>query len=146
MLERHNNPFLDPDCRSLLRGGADRRFAPAGYVTVDAAQLNKGLRERHGVSTGQRAALTIRLADPDTLDAGERDLLAHALGRADDWLASCADRAAVNAALELGLEERFVSLGALARAAGARPALKYHFTDPWLSEVRTAFLLEQLAK
>ncbi|MGH7824476.1 MAG: hypothetical protein ACREQ7_04790 [Candidatus Binatia bacterium] len=126
-------------CEEALTGDPLR----PGYVTVDAAQLNKGLRERHGVSTGQRAALIARLADPDTLDAGERDLLAHAVGRSDDWLASCADRAAVNTALEIGLEERFVSLGALARAAGARPALKYHFTDPWLSEVRTTYKLDR---
>lgn len=126
-------------CEEALTGDSLR----PGYVNVDAAQLNKGLRERYGVSPGQRAVLATRLADPDTLDAGEFDLLAHALGRSDDWLASCADRAAVNAALELGLEERFVSLYALARAAGARPALKYHFTDPWLSEVRTTYKLDR---
>lgn len=126
-------------CEEALTGDPLR----PGYVTVDVAQLNKGLRGRHSVSADQHAELTVRLADPDTLDAGERDLLAHALGRSDDWLASGADRAAVNAALELGLEERFVSLGALARAAGARPALKYHFTDPWLSEVRTTYKLDR---
>jgi hypothetical protein len=126
-------------CEEALTGDPLR----PGYVTVDAAQLNKGLRKRHGVSTAQRAALAARLADPDTLDAGEFDLLAHALARSDAWLASCSDRAAVNAALELGLEERFVSLSAMARAAGARPVLKYHFTDPWLSEVRTTYKLDR---
>jgi hypothetical protein len=85
------------------------------------------------------------LASPpaDELDPGERELLAHAMGRKDEWLASCADRAAVKAAFALGWIDRVVSLEALARAAGARPQLKFHFTNRWLSDVRTAFLLEQ---
>lgn len=114
-----------------------------GYVSVDPAQLEKGLRARHQVSDEQRLALAVRLANPDILDDGERDLLAHAIGRSDAWVASCADRAAVNAALELGFEERFVSLAAMARVAGARPALKFQFTDAWLSEVRTTYKLDR---
>ena len=115
-----------------------------GYVTVDAAQFRKGLSERHEVSAVQSAVLSLKLANVDVLDAGERDLLAHLITRSDAWLASFADRAAVNAALELGLEERLVPLDAIARAAGARPALRYHFTEPWLGEVRTAFKLDRL--
>lgn len=63
--------------------------------------------------------------------------------RLDAWIASCSDRAAVNAALELGLEDRFVSPEAMARGAGARPALRHHFTDGWLSGVRTEYKLEK---
>jgi hypothetical protein len=126
-------------CEEALTGDPLR----PGYVPVDPAQLTKGLRERHSVSDVQRLALAVRLTYPDTLDAGERDLLAHAIGRADVWLASCADRAAVNAALELGFEERFISLHAMARVAGAKPVLKHHFTDPWLREVRTTYKLER---
>lgn len=126
-------------CQEALTGDPLR----PGYVLVDPAQLQKGIRERHTVSDSDRVALAVRLANPDILDPGERDLLAHAIGRADAWLASCADRTAVNAALELGFEERFVSLHALARVAGAKPALNYHFTDAWLSEVRTTYKLER---
>lgn len=114
-----------------------------GYVVVDAAQLRKGLRGRHQISGAQRAQLLVKLAYSDVLDAGELDLLAHALERSDAWIASCADRAAVNAALELGWEERFVSLEAMSRAAGARPEFKHHFTDRWLSEVRTTYKLDR---
>lgn len=114
-----------------------------GYVSIDSEQLRRGLRERHGVPAAVRAVLETRLAYPDALDAGERDLLAHAIGRSDAWIASCADRAGVNAALELGLEERFVSLEAMARASGARPALRHHFTDAWLSGVRTEYKLDR---
>lgn len=114
-----------------------------GYIVVDAVQLRTGLRRRHAVSPDERAQVEVRLAYPDALDAGETDLLAHVFGRSDAWIASCTDRAAVNAGLDLGWEERFVSLEAMARAAGARPALKHHFTDRWLSEVRTTYKLDR---
>src|SRR5574337_102611 len=120
-------------CEEALTGDPLR----PGYISVDPAELTKGLRERHTVTDGQRLALGVQLKNPDALDAGERDLLAHATGRSDAWFASCADRAAVNAALELGFEERFLSLHAMARVAGAKPTLKYQFTDSWLREVRT---------
>ena len=122
-----------------LTGDLHRR----GYVEIDAALLRKGLRSRHVVSDAARAALVLKLQRVDGLDAGERDLLAHALERADAWLASCADRAAMYAALELGWEERLVSLEAMARTAGARPSLKAHFTEAWLSQVRTAYKLDR---
>jgi hypothetical protein len=122
-----------------LTGNLHRR----GYVEVDATLLRKGLSVRHAVSDTARAALALKLRKADALDAGERDLLAHALERTDAWLASCADRAAMFAALELGWEERFISLEAMARAAGAKPSLKSHFTDGWLSEVRTAYKLDR---
>ena len=113
------------------------------YIAVDAAQLRNGLRMRHAIDREQRARLVVRLAYKEGLDAGESDLFAHALGRVDAWIASCADRAAVYAALELGWEGRFVSLEAMARAAGARPALRHHFTDRWLQDVRTTYLLDR---
>lgn len=122
-----------------LTGDLHRR----GYVEIDAALLRKGLRSRHAVSDVARAALALKLQRADGLDAGERDLLAHALEREDAWHASCADRAAMYVALELGWEERFVSLEAMARTAGARPSLKAHYTEDWLSQVRTAYKLDR---
>lgn len=113
------------------------------YVAVDAAQLRNGLRKRHAVERAQRAQLGVRLAYEEGLDSGESELFAHALGRVDAWIASCADRAAIYAALELGWEERFVSLEAMAHAAGAKPALRHHFTDRWLKDVRTTYLLDR---
>lgn len=114
-----------------------------GYIVIEGDALRAGLRARHNVSEGERAALTLRLAYPETLDPGERDLFAHALARPDAWIASCADRAAVNAALELGWEERLVSLEALVRAAGANRAMQFHYTERWLSDVRTTFKLDR---
>ena len=113
-----------------------------GYLAVDPAALSSGLSARHQVSKLQRIELSLRSPLAAVLDAGERDLLAHALGRGDSWIVSCADRAGVRAALELGWEERIVALDALARAAGSRAQFKRHFTEAWLAEVRTAYKLE----
>ena len=115
-----------------------------GYVTVEPAHLRKGLGGRYVVSDAERAALSLSLENADALDAGERDLLAHLIARPEAWLVSCADRAAVNAALALGFEDRLVPLDAMAKAAGARPSLRHHFTEAWLSEVRTAFKMDRL--
>lgn len=111
------------------------------YVSIDPDDLRGGLKTRHQVSELERAGLVLRLPAAGAFDAGERDLLAHALGRSDAWIVSCADRAPVRGALELGWEERIIALDVLARAAGARPELKRHFTERWLAEVRTAHKL-----
>lgn len=113
-----------------------------GYVQVDAADLRAGLKARHAVTDIERVQLGLASPTAGALDAGERDLIAHACGRADAWIASCSDRAGVRVMLALGWEERIVALEGLARAAGTRPKLKGHFTEPWLSQVRTAFMLE----
>lgn len=125
-------------CEEALTGDPLR----PGYVSIDPAALRGGLKARHQVSELERATLVLTLPAAGAFDAGERDLLAHALGRSDAWIVSCADRAPVRGALELGWEERIVALEVLARAAGARPELKRHFTEQWLAEVRTAHKLE----
>lgn len=112
------------------------------YVPVEAEDLQH-VSATYPVTHAESAKLSVALPTADELDAGERDLFAYALGCSDVWLASCADRAALKAAFTLGWKDRFVSLGALARAAGARPELKQHFRERWLSDVRTAFLLEK---
>ena len=114
-----------------------------GYVQIDPAQLKKSVSKSHSVSSLESMRLALAHPTADELHPGERELLAHAMDRKDDWMFVCADRAAVKAAFALGWIERVVSLEALARAAGARPNLKFHFTERWLSDVRTAFLLEQ---
>jgi hypothetical protein len=113
------------------------------YVKVDPAQLKKGLSKVHKVSSAQAAAFAIAMPNADELDPGERQLFAHALGRADAWVGSCADRNALRAAFGLSWKDRFVSLEVLAQATGARPDLKQHYRERWLSDVRTGFLLEK---
>ena len=124
-------------CFDEVRAGDPLR---PGYVTVDSTQLTR-LLAQHPVTDLERAQLAMKLPMADALDPGERDLFAHALGRTDDWVLCCADRAAVNATFNLGWQERVVSLEKLAKAAGSRPALKAHFTEKWLAELRTLFAL-----
>jgi hypothetical protein len=114
-----------------------------GYVKVDSAQLKKGITKTHAVTKLDAATFALALPTADEMDPGERELFAHALGRKDTWVASCADRAALKAAFALGWKDRIVSLESLAHATGARPALKSHFSERWLSEQRTAFVLER---
>lgn len=127
-------------CRSeALQGDALR----PGYVTVEPEQLHRGLKAAHGVSDTDRARLSLAAAAAGALDAGERDLFSHALGRSDAWLATCADRAALNVALALGWEGRIVSLEKLAQQTGTRAEFKFHFTEKWLASIRTVYTIEK---
>ena len=85
-----------------------------GYVEVDPAAL-KGKLVIHRVASMELAALALTCPDADGLDAGERHLFAHAHGRADAWITTCADRAAVRVALVLGWKDHILFAG------GTRP-------------------------
>ena len=126
-------------CEEARTGQAHR----PGYVKVDESTLRTRLTA-HAVSGVTLFRLAQRYRDADRLDAGERHLWAHALTRTDSWFATCSDRAAVNAAVRLGWEDRLVSLEQLVSAAGARSALrslKGQFSSARLSEWRTAALI-----
>ncbi len=114
-----------------------------GYIEVDPAALKEKL-VIHRVASVELATFSLNCPDADALDAGERHLFAHAHGRSDAWIATCADRAAVRIALTLGWKERLYSLEVLSKPTGAKPAFKRHFTEDWLSEVRTDFMLGRL--
>ena len=116
-----------------------------GYVTVGIELLQKGLKAVHTVNNIAKARLSLSSTNASALDAGEHDLFAHALGRSDAWLVACADRAAVNIAFSLGWEERVVSLEKLVQQTGSRPnpALNGHFTEKWLSSIRTAYRMDK---
>jgi hypothetical protein len=72
----------------------------------------------------QRAIFGLGYPEAQNMDAGERDLFAHAYGRAaggdDVWILCSADKAAVRAAVALGWQDRLQSLGGLVAAVGAR--------------------------
>jgi hypothetical protein len=126
-------------CEEARTGEAHR----PEYVNVDEPALRTRLTA-HKVSGVMLFELGQRYPDADRLDVGERHLWAHALGRNDEWLAACSDRAAVNAAVQLGWGDRLVSLEELVTAAGARSALrslKGQFSSARLSEWRTAALI-----
>lgn len=127
-------------CREEVLTGDPLR---PGYVETDPAALKERLTT-HKVVSLELAALTLACPEADGLDAGERHLFAHAYARSDAWLVACADRAAVRIAMALGWKERICSLEALSKPTGAKPALKRHFTEEWLSQVRTAHALNNL--
>jgi len=112
----------------------------ADYVSIDVEEMKKSV-VIHPVSLLELAEVETRLAEPDRIDPGEKHLLAHALKKAGVWHVSASDRAAVRAGNELGLLERFISLEALARAVGMSPQFKKHFTEKWLSALRTEILM-----
>lgn len=131
-------------CEEARTGEAHR----PGYVEVGERILREGL-EVHRVSEGEMVTLSVRDAEAFRLDAGERHLWAHALGRTDDWIACCCDQAAINIAVRLDWGDRLVSLEELVGAAGARHAvkqLKPQFESARLSAWRTAALLRRGVK
>ena len=128
-------------CEEARTGEAHR----SGYVAVSEKILREGL-EVHRVSDTELVALSLRDAEAFRLDAGERHLWAHALGRTDAWIACCCDQAAINIAVRLDWGDRIVSLEELAAAAGAKHALKQlksQFESARLSAWRTAAVLRR---
>jgi hypothetical protein len=109
-------------------------------VAVDVEEMKKVVAV-HAVTLLELAEIETRLAEPDRIDMGEKHLSAHAITRPGVWYLSASDRAAVRAGNELGFLERFVSLEALARAVGISAQFKNHFTEKWLSALRTDTLM-----
>lgn len=78
------------------------------------------------------------------VDKGERELLAYALTLRDAWWLCGPDNGTVRALKALKLFDRMVSLEAIAVASGHRASMPdKHYTERWLSDHRTQFLLEQ---
>ncbi len=121
----------------LLRGDPGVR----GYVRVTERDLGRITVEP--VAPEVNAAFRLAYGAADGLDPGERDLLAHATTRTDEFhLCSC-DKAAVVAAHAQGWLDQVISLEAVATSVGARPraALKVQFTEARMSQWRTSLRL-----
>ena len=129
-------------CRDESLAGAER--ASLNYVIVTPADLAR-LRALHSVPPVVQAALKLAYPQADVLDAGEHDLLAHACNSMSADLQVCSpDKAAIRAAVALGLGDQLVSLEDLLDRVGARPQprLRVQFTTGWLSSFRTKVRLE----
>lgn len=111
---------------------------------IDPAVLRQSLHAVHQVDDLARAELALRASDI-TLDAGERDLWAHALGRDDAWVLCGPDRASLRMGVRLGLRERLVSLEALADEVGLRlrDRLRENFTQRWLAAALSAMVVAE---
>lgn len=128
-------------CRGETLAGSE---ATPGYVTVTPADLAR-VGAFHSVPPIVQASLKLAYPHADVLDAGEHDLLAHAYYTRSPDLQLCSpDKAAVRAAVALGLGDQLVSLEDLLRRVGTRPqwALRAQFTTSWLSSFRTKVRLE----
>ncbi len=84
----------------------------------------------------------------DSLDPGERDLIAYALEREDVWLLCSPDKACVRAMNDLNLLDRTISLQELVEKTRIKLLikLKKQYTKKWLGEFRTNLRLEKLNK
>ena len=96
------------------------------------------------VTTLMRVQITLRLGNRIDLDAGERDLLAYALTlQSKVWWLCGPDNGSVNALHFLGMLDRMISLQTLSHGAGQKiNAIPHHYTERWLADRRTRFLLE----
>lgn len=131
------------ECRDEARRGDSTRPA---YVSVSDVDLTR-LHAVHAVSKQERAEYL--LADPEAvgMDPGEQDLFAHAYQRAKKgdhtWVLCSSDKASIRAAVRISIADQLRSLEAVCDAVGARarPSLKPHFLELFLSRYRTEYLL-----
>ena len=127
-----------PECTAeLLRGDPGTK----GYVPVTEQELARVTVAP--VSRLEAAAFRLGYPDADGMDAGERELLAHARARTDDFQLCSCDKAAVRAAHALGWSDRLVSLETVAAAVGVRPSpsLKPQYSEGRLSQWRMSLAL-----
>jgi hypothetical protein len=111
------------------------------YVAVQVSQMSQVVT----VDPAWHEPVKARSVFFSLLQPGEQELLVYAYHDQSLPWASTADTAAVRAGHELGLLDRFVTLEELARLVGARPNLRRHFTNAWLSRLRTELKLESLS-
>ncbi len=126
------------DCITETQTGAHKRPADE---RIDEAALRASFANVYAVTPMELAKVAL-LGGPH-LDAGERALWAHALGRKDAWRLCGPDRASMKFGAQNKLQDRLVSLGALLADAGARPRspLKAHFEDAWLRQVVVTIMM-----
>jgi hypothetical protein len=119
----------------LARGHPD---IGAKYVTVTPDDIARALVLPLSIEASVRFRL--EYADAAGLDAGERDLLALAAVRIDDFQICSSDKAALRAAQAMGFIDRVVSLEAVADSVGARadPRLRRQFTEAQMRTWRTS--------
>jgi len=117
-----------------------------GYVVVSEPDLGR-LKAIH-TPTGAEVAAVLSRPKSEALDVGERDLMAHAIGRATPpaWLVCSPDKASVKFAVGAGLGDRLMALEEMVVKVGARPmpGLRAHFSAKWLSTQRTDAILEAI--
>ncbi len=126
------------ECADELRRGDP---GTRGYVTVTDQDLAR--MTIAPLSREEAAAFRLAWRAADGLDPGERDLLAHAATRTDEFQLCSCDKAAVFAAHALGWLDLVVSLEVVAATVGARPnpGFRMQFTEARMGQWRTSLKL-----
>ena len=112
---------------------------------IDEAALRGALRAVHPVSPIERARADVRDERLALLDAGERALWSHALGRTDAWVLCGPDAASLRLGVRLGLRDRLVALEALLADVGFKSGtpLRRNYTKAWHAERLARLAIEE---
>ena len=110
---------------------------------IDEAALRGSLAGVIAVTDAERAGAVVKDPHIAVLDAGERDLWAHALTRRDDWALCGPDKASLRLGVRLSFRDRLVSLEGLLNDAGHRPRtpLRAQYTALWLANCLNELVL-----
>jgi len=110
-----------------------------GRVIVDIPLLRREISIHHVDQIALAEALLAGGFDVDSLNPGEKELLALVRVKEGNWFISSQDRGCIRGGKTLRLIDRFVSLEEMAQVAGVRRRIAFrdHFTKKWLSEMRT---------
>jgi len=120
-------------------------------ICVPAAELIKGLSKVHNVDALMLATLAIEREDLPAIDEGELHIMAWLHANPSEAVLtsiSTADKAAIRATHVLQLVDNVYSLQELGKSAGVGhrqlQGLKHHFTEDWLSTLRTQLKMKIL--
>lgn len=129
-------------CFAETQTGAQKRRPEQ---RIDPAQLRASLAAVHPVTDAERASLYVRDYAASNLDAGERDLWAHAATRSDAWVMSGPDTASLRFGVRLGLRDRLIALETLLNDIGHRPRepLRRNYTRAWHTETVARIAVEE---
>ncbi len=110
------------ECRAELSSGDP---GIRGYILVTTGQIGRAAVEP--VSAELAARFRLEYPGSDSLDPGERDLLALALERRDGFELCCADKAGMRVAHEMGLLDKIISLEELADSVDYSPITDHNY-------------------
>lgn len=130
------------DCVIETQTGAQSRRPDQ---RINEAGLRSALRAVHAVGALDRAQAVLRDERLAMLDAGERALWSHALGRTDAWVLCGPDAASLRIGVHLGLRDRLVALEALLTDVGFKPGtpLRRNYTKAWHAERLARLAVEE---
>lgn len=130
------------DCVMETQTGAQSRRPDQ---LIDEATLRGALRGVHAVSPLERAQAVVRDERLAMLDAGERALWSHALGRTDAWVLCGPDVASLRIGVRLGFRDRLVALETLLTDVGfkSRTPLRRNYTKTWHAERLALLAVEE---